>query len=127
MLITIKNAQAVGKEQVSVPSSRIKLQIAAILKENGFVSEVERKKKKNKKGTEHEYIDITLKYEEDYPGISGVNIVSKPSRHMYVKASEIKSVRSGYGIGVISTSKGLMSSKEARKNNLGGELMFEIW
>lgn len=127
MLITIKNAQAVGKEQVSVPFSTIKYKIAMVLKDAGFVSDVERKKKKNIKGTEHEFIDIVLKYADKFPGISGVQIVSKPSRHMYIKAEEIKPVRSGYGIAVISTSKGIMSSKEAKKNNLGGEIMFEIW
>lgn len=127
MLIRIKNAQAVGKEQVLIPFSRIKFKIAAILQENGFVKEIERKKKKIKNGNEHEYLDISLKYEDNLPGISGINIISKPSRHMYIKSSEIRPVRSGYGISIISTSKGVMSSKEARKSNLGGEVMFEIW
>ncbi len=127
MLIRIKNAQAVGKEQVSVPFSNTKLKITEILKSNGFVVDFEKRKKKEKK-SEFDYLSITLKYGEDkLPGIEGFKIISRPSRHMYVGAKEIKSVHSGYGIAVISTSKGLMSSKEARKQNLGGEILFEVW
>ena len=123
----VKNAQAVGKEQVSVPFSNIKFQIAKILKDNGFIDQVERRKKKGKK-TEFEYLSLALKYQEDKtPGISGFKIISRPSRHMYVGAGDIKSVRSGYGLGVISTSKGVMDSKEAKKQNLGGEMLFEVW
>lgn len=127
MLIRIKNAQAVGNEQVFVPFSNMKLKIAQILKDSGFVIDVERRKKKGKK-TEHEYLAITLKYdEENRPSIDGFKIISKPSRHMYTGAKEIKSVRSGYGVGIISTSKGIMNSKEAKKQNLGGEMLFEVW
>ena len=127
MLIRIKNAQAVGNEQVFVPFSNMKLKISQILKDSGFVADVERKKKKGKKA-ELEYIAITLKYdEENRPSISGFKIISKPSRHMYTGAKEIKSVRSGYGVGMISTSKGIMNSKEAKKQNLGGEMLFEVW
>jgi len=127
MLIRIKNAQAVGNEQVSVPFSNMKLRIAQILKEGGFVMDVERRKKKAKK-TEFEYLAITLKYgEENRPAISGFKIISKPSRHMYFGVKEIKPVRSGYGMGVISTPKGVMNSKEAKKQNLGGEMLFEVW
>ena len=75
-----------------------------------------------------EYLAISLKYGDDKePGISGFKIISRPSRHMYIRAEDIKLVRSGYGIAVISTSKGVMSSKEARKQNLGGEMLFEVW
>ena len=127
MLIQIQNAQRVNKNQVFVPSSKMKLKIAQILKESGFVGEVEKKKKKTKKA-EFEYIAISLKYNDDKePWISGFKIVSKPSRHMYIKAKDIKWVHSGYGLAVISTSKGVMSSKEARKQNLGGEILFEVW
>jgi len=127
MLIRIKNAQAVGNEQVSIPFSNMKLRIAQILKEGGFVMDVERKKKKGKKA-ELEYLAITLKYgEENRPSIGGFKIISKPSRHMYAGAKEIKPVRSGYGVGIISTSKGIMNSKEAKKQNLGGEMLFEVW
>lgn len=127
MLVQIKNAQAVGKEQVSVPFSNMKFKIAGILKDNGFVQDIERKKKKEKK-SEREYLSVTLKYDEDsQPAISGFKIISRPSRHLYTGVKDIKLIRSGYGIAVISTSKGVMSSKEARKQNLGGEILFEVW
>jgi len=127
MLIQIKNAQAVGKEQVLVPFSNIKFRIAQILKEGGFIQDIEKKKKKAKKA-ELDYISLSLRYGEDkMPGISGFRIISRPSRHMYVGAKEVKPVRSGFGIAVISTSKGVMSSKEAKKQGLGGEMLFEVW
>ncbi|MDP3697425.1 MAG: 30S ribosomal protein S8 [Candidatus Taylorbacteria bacterium] len=127
MLVQIKNAQAVGKEQVLFPFSNMNFKIAGILKDNGFVQDVERRKKKEKK-SEQEYLSVTLKYDEDgQPAISGFKVISRPSRHLYTGVKDIKSVRSGYGIAVISTSKGVMSSKEARKQNLGGEMLFEVW
>lgn len=127
MLIRINNAQAVGREQVFIPFSNIKSKIAQILKENGMISDTEKRNRKGKK-SELNYLLLTLKYGDDKkPGIRGFKIISRPSRHLYVKSGEIKSVRSGYGLGVISTSKGIMSSKDARKQNLGGELLFEVW
>ena len=127
MLTMIKNAQAVGKEQVSVPHSNVKFKIAQILKDGGFIQDVEKKKKKSK-NSEFDYLSITLKYDEDKkPVIGNFKLISKPSRHMYVGVKDIKLVHSGQGIAVISTSKGIMSSREARKNNLGGEMLFEVW
>ncbi len=128
MLIRINNAQMVKHEQVSMPFSKVKFAIANILKATGFISEVERKSKKvQKQKSEHEYLKLTLKYDDGQRAISGFKVISRPSRHMYVKASEIKPIRSGYGIAIISTPKGIMSSKDAKKNNLGGEMMFEVW
>ncbi|MEK7076395.1 MAG: 30S ribosomal protein S8 [Patescibacteria group bacterium] len=126
MLIRIKNAQAVKGEQVVMPFSKVKFKIASILKEAGYISEVERKNKKVKK-SEHEYLQLTLKYQDNQGVLSGVKIISRPSRRMYIKAEEIKSVRSGYGLAVISTSKGIMNSREARKLGLGGEIICEVW
>ena len=127
MLIRIKNAQAVGQEHVLVPFSKVKFKIAEILKDSGFIKDIEKKTKKGKK-SELDYLSIALKYGEDkLPGIKGLKIISRPSRHMYVGAKDIKMVRSGYGIAMISTSKGLMSSKDARKQGLGGEILFEVW
>jgi small subunit ribosomal protein S8 len=126
MLIRIKNAQLARHDQVSVPFSIMKFKIANILKDAGFISGIERKKKKTKK-TEHENLALTLKYIDDAGAINNIKIISRPSRRMYIKAKDIKQVRSGYGVAVISTPKGIMNSKEARKSNLGGELLFEIW
>ena len=126
MLVQIKNAQMVQKDQVLVPFSNVKFKIAQVLKEGGFVKEVERKKKKEGQG-EFEYLSIDLKYDGREGVINGFKIVSKPSRHMYGGVKELKPIRSGYGIAVVSTSKGIMSSKEARKLGVGGEILFEVW
>jgi small subunit ribosomal protein S8 len=126
MLVRIQNAQAARKEQVSVPFSKVKFRIATLLKEAGYLGGVERRKRKAVKA-ELEYIDMDLKYADEQGAISGIKIVSRPSRHLYTKASELRPVRSGYGSAVISTSKGVMTSQEAKKANLGGEILFEIW
>ncbi|MBI2062375.1 MAG: 30S ribosomal protein S8 [Candidatus Yanofskybacteria bacterium] len=131
MLIRIKNAQAVKGEQIVMPFSKVKFKIAGILKEAGYISEVERKKKPARPGKgekfEHEYLQLTLKYQDDQGALSGVKIISRPSRRMYIKSKDIKSVRSGHGLAIVSTSKGIMSSNEARKLGLGGEIICEVW
>ena len=126
MLTRIQNAQAARKEQVSVPFSKVKYRIATLLKEAGYFANVERRKRKDAK-TEFEYIDMDLKYADGQGAISGIRIISRPSRHIYTKASELRPVRSGYGSAIVSTSQGIMTSQAARKANLGGEIMFEIW
>lgn len=126
MLAAIMNAQAVNKESTTLPFSRMKFSVTNVLKANGYLAGVERKKRKTKK-SEHELMTIMLKYDEYGPAISGIKSISRPSRRMYIKSNQIKAVRSGHGISVISTSKGIMSSKDARKQNLGGEILFEIW
>lgn len=109
-----------------MPFSKVKQQIATILSENGYVSSVERRKRKTDK-SEHEWLDVVLKYNGDLGAISGLRLISRPSRRLYTSAKNIKPVRSGFGIAVVSTPKGIMSSKNARKENVGGELMFEVW
>ena len=125
MLIQIKNAQLSKKEQVSIPFSKMKMSIADILKSSGFVADVEKKSKKMK-NSEHDYIYITLKY-GDGTILNNVKIVSKPSRRMYMKASEIRPARSGYGLEILSTSRGIMTSENAKKEKLGGEILCEVW
>jgi len=126
MLTTIINAQAMNKEFVVLPFSKIKFDIANILKNCGYLSGIEKRKRKIKK-SEHDFLHIDLKYGDYGPAISGVKLISRPSRRMYVKADQIKPVRSGFGISIISTPKGVMSSKDARKQKLGGEILFEVW
>jgi len=126
MLVQITNAQAVNKESVTLPFSKMKFNVANVLKTSGYLAGVERKKRKTKK-SEQELIFAILKYDEHGPAISGIKLISRPSRRMYVKASQIKPVRSGHGMSVVSTPKGIMNSKEARKQKLGGEILFEIW
>ena len=127
MLIRIKNAQMSKSEQVSLPLSKMKFEIANILKEEGFLNNVEKRKKKGKKATEIDYLLLEVKYNDGQGALNGVKLISKPSRKIYIKSKDIKLIRSGFGISVLSTPKGMMSSKEARKENLGGELLFEVW
>ncbi len=122
MLNRIRNAQAVQKETVEVPFSNMNLEIAKILEKNDFVGKAEKKGKKAKK-----IIDIVLKYDGKAPAISGLKVISKPGQRIYVQSKNIKNVRGGYGISIVSTSKGLMVNKEARKQKVGGELICEIW
>jgi len=122
MLNIIRNAQMAGKPEVSVPFSGIKFNIAQILEKNKFIDKAEKKGKKNGK-----FMSIVLKYDNKAPVISGLKRVSKPGQRIYLSAKEIKSVRGGYGIAIISTPKGLMTNKEARKQKLGGEVICEVW
>lgn len=122
MLNQIRNAQAVSKISVDIPFSNLKCAIAEILEKEGFVSDIEKKGKKTKK-----ILKINLKYNERIPAISGLKRVSKPGQRIYFSADKVKRVRGGYGIQVVSTSKGLMTDKEARKQKLGGEIICEVW
>ena len=123
LLNRIRNAQAVLKETVDIPFSDFKYEIAKILEKQGFVKKIEKKGKKMKK-----IIEITLKYDNKAPAISGLKRVSKPGQRIYKSFKEIKSIKGGYGMAIISTSKGgLMTDREARKQKSGGEVICEIW
>ena len=122
MLNRIRNAQAVLHPTVEVPFSNLKYEIAKILEKQRFVKKVAKIGKKTKR-----IIEITLKYEDKTPVISGLKRISKPGQRIYKSFKEIKPVKGGYGIAIISTSKGLMTNKEARKQKLGGEVICEIW
>ncbi len=122
MLNQIRNALAVQKPEVLVPLSKIKYEVARILSAEQLVGEI----KKTVKG-KGKMLKIVLKYDQDIPAISGMRRISKPGQRIYAKTSEIKRVRGGYGISIVSTSKGLMTNKEARKQKLGGEIICEIW
>ena len=122
MLNRIKNAQMVQKPEVSVPFSNLKLGIAQILEKNKFIEKSENKGKKNKK-----FINITLKYDNKTPAISGFKRISRPGQRIYLSVRGIKTVKGGYGLSIISTSKGLMTNREARKQKLGGEIICEVW
>ena len=127
MLTRITNAQAVGHAKVTMPFSKVKLAIAQLLNQSGYLTGVERTKKTSGT-TELEMLELVLKYDEAKQGaISGVRLISKPSRHLYAGVRDIRPVRSGYGMSVMSTPKGIMSGVMARKEGVGGELLFEIW
>ncbi|MBI2054174.1 MAG: 30S ribosomal protein S8 [Candidatus Staskawiczbacteria bacterium] len=137
MLNRIRNASLLLKEDVLVPFSKIKYEIAVILAKEGFAGEVKKiikpqrqpvKSASAKTGKEkNKAIKITLKYENNAQVISGLKRVSKPGQRIYGKSPEIKRVKGGYGLSIISTSKGLMTSKEAKKNKIGGEILLEVW
>src|SRR3989344_825101 len=122
MLIRIKNAQAAKKPDVVFPHSKIKLEIAKTLEKEGYVGSVQKRNKKNLK-----LIEVGLIYESGEPKISGLKRISKPSRRVYRTSKEIFKVKNGMGLAVYSTSKGLLTNKEAAAKKIGGELMFEIW
>ena len=122
MLTSIRNALAVKKSTVSIPFSNLKYEILKILQKQGFITEIEKKGRLPKKT-----IEVILKYQEGEPAISGLKRISKSGQRIYKGFKEIKIVRSGFGISIISTSKGLMTDKEARKQKLGGEVICEIW
>ena len=119
----IKNAGAVKKASVSVPFSNFKLSIAEKLKEAGFVKAVEKKGKKIKKT-----LDITLKYNDDGKAfIQGVKRISKPGRRIYRGFEDIIPVKYGFGALILSTPQGIKTDKEAKKEKVGGEALFQIW
>ena len=122
----IKNAQAAGRDRLVVPFSKMRWEVAQVLQEAGFVEELDKKKKKARK-VEHNWIELKLDTNNGRLPITGVRILSKPSRRWYVKSSELRPVVSGFGIAILSTPRGIMTGKEARKQNLGGELIAEVW
>lgn len=123
MLTIIRNACLVQKPKVSVPYSKIKFGIALILKKEGYVRDVIKKRKGFKK-----IIEIFLKYDENgFSAIRGLKRISKPGRRVYLEKKKIFPVKKGYGFSIVSTSKGLLTDKEARKKGVGGEIIAEIW
>jgi len=122
LLTRLKNAQGARKESVKLPFSALNFSIAGILEKHGYVAEVAKKGRMPKR-----VIEIKLKYEDGQGVISGVRFISKPARHLYTGYRDLKPVKQNYGLGVISTPKGVMTTGEAKKQKLGGELLFEIW
>jgi small subunit ribosomal protein S8 len=122
MLTRIRNAIMASHESVLVPSSKIKLSIVKILKEEGFIDRFE-----VLKGKPQPMIKIHLRYTDDQPAISGLERVSKPSLRVYVERHEVPRVYGGLGIAIISTSKGVMTGQEAWRQRLGGEILCNVW
>lgn len=123
MLTSIRNAQAVGKQTVSVPYSKIKMEIAKVLAKEKFIKEADHKGKKVKKT-----IDIVLAYDDlNRPAITSIKRVSKPSRRVYSPSSKIKKIKQGFGFQILSTPKGIITGKEAIKEKVGGEIICEIY
>lgn len=125
MLTRIRNANMVSLTEVDMPSSGLKAELAKLLKSEGYIEDyavVE------KEGSSFKTLKITLKYDEkSKPVISNLKRVSRPGLRNYCKAKNIPQVLGGMGIAVISTSKGLLTDRKARKENVGGEILCYVW
>jgi small subunit ribosomal protein S8 len=123
MLTRIRNALRASQETVDIPSSRVKMNIAKVMKTEGYVKNV-----KIVSDGRHRLIRIFLKYDEGgVPVIDGVKRVSKPSCRVYSGYDDIPAVLNGYGVSIVSTSKGIMADSEARKLRVGGEILCSVW
>ena len=123
MLTRIRNANQMRYKEVEVPASKMKLEIARILKEEGFVVDF-----KVKKNNVQNVIVLGLKYSETKERvISGLKRISKPGLRVYAQAEEVPTVLNGLGIAIVSTSKGVMTGKDAKKQTLGGEVLAYVW
>lgn len=122
MIIIMKNGSLAGLESVSFPYSKMKNAIGECLKKAGYVSEVSKKVKKGQP-----VLEVKLIYTDKKPKITEVERISKQSRRVYFSMKDIHSVRNGSGLLVLSTPKGILSGKEARKEQVGGEALFRVW
>ncbi len=122
MLTRIRNAQAVKLEEVFVPFSKIKKRMAEILKTEGYLADFE-----EQEGQRGAKLRLVLKYEGGEGLFTALERISKPGRRVYSRASDLPRVLQGLGISIISTSKGLMTDREAKKLKLGGEVICKIW
>lgn len=123
MLISIKNGGNAGKRSVSLPYSKMNHAIADCLQKHGYISNVSKKTEKEDKDT----LQIDLNYEETSPKVTHVERISKPSRRMYIKSKDIRPIRNGFGLMILSTPKGILEGMEAKKQLVGGEMLFKIW
>lgn len=122
MIIMLKNASLAGKASVVLPYSKMKNAIAECLKKEGFLLNVSKKTRKNLP-----MLELDLVYIDKIPKIKEVERISKQSRRVYFKMNDIHSVKNGVGLLVLSTPKGILGGKEARKEQVGGEALFRIW
>ncbi len=123
MLTRIRNAIAANHSRVDIPGSKLKMEVARILKEEGYINNYVTK------GESLKYvIRVFLRYDaKGTSSITHLSRVSRPGRRVFVGATEIPNVLGGYGVNIVSTSKGLMSGKNARKENMGGEILAQIY
>ena len=123
LLIRLKNGSQRRHETITVPASKLKRSILQILKNEGYVEAVEDATQEG-----HPILKVQLRYvEEGQPMITGLQRVSKPGRRVYVGSKDIERVRNGIGMSMLSTSKGIMTDQESRRNKLGGEVLCSVW
>ncbi|MDH4302590.1 MAG: 30S ribosomal protein S8 [Nitrospira sp.] len=123
LLVRLKNGAQRRFETVTVPTSKLKRAILEILQREGYVEGIE-------DGTEggHPVLQVRLRYVgEGQPMITGLERISKPGRRVYVGSQDIRKVRNGIGVSILSTSKGIMTDQESRKSHLGGEVLCSVW
>jgi len=123
MFTRIRNGSKANFEKVDVPSSKLKREVAKILKEEGFIKNF----KVVTEDDSNEVIRIFLKYDQNRKGIIHIKRISKPGRRVYVGSEQIPSVMSGLGVSILSTPKGILADKSARKANVGGEVLCSVW
>jgi small subunit ribosomal protein S8 len=123
MFSRIRNAQMRSLHSVEIPSSNFRKNILAILKDEGFINDFFIGKTENNKTS----LKVTLKYYEGAPVIKEIKRISKPGRRVYSRATSIPRVMNGLGLAILSTPKGVMSDAEARKNNIGGEIICRVF
>ena len=123
MLTRIRNAVLIKAEKVDIPASRMKLEIAKLLKEEGFIRayKILRDKKQG-------ILRITLKYTgDDQPVINGLKRISSPGRRVYVGSKDVPTVMAGVGVSILTTSRGILTDKACRRENVGGEILCQVW
>ena len=122
MIIRIKNALLAGQKQVSIPHSKMKQAIGSLLAEHGYVESIEVVDQ-----VPQSLLMVKLKYVGKTPAITNVRRMSKPGCRSYASSKDLPRALGGYGLTIISTSKGIMTDKQARKQNIGGEVLCQIW
>ncbi len=123
MLTRIRNALQAAHEMVNIPSSTLKINLANVLKSEGYIKNL-----RIISDGQHRYIRVFLKFDKNgIPVIEGLKRISKPSCRVYAGYNEIPEVLNGYGVNIVSTSKGIMTDREARKQKVGGEILCAVW
>ena len=122
MIIQLKNGSVVRRESISVPYSNLKNAVALALLKTGYVSSVVRRARKVGSA-----LEITLRYDDGQSKIKDVLRISKPSKRVYMGVKDLRSVKSGHGALILSTPKGILTEKEAKRELVGGEALFKIW
>ncbi len=122
MLTRIRNANQMKKETVTMPASKLKQQVLDLLRAEGYITNVSLVK-----GERFNDLKVTLKYNQNERVIRGLKRISKPGLRVYAQSQEIPKVLNGLGIAILSTSKGLMTDRQARRENVGGEILAYVW
>lgn len=122
LITRIRNAVTVGKNEILVPTSKLKVNVVEVLTKNGYLASYD-----VVEGTPRGMLHVVVNEPGSVAKINEITKVSKPGRRIYAGADDLKAIKSGRGMEIISTSKGLMTAKEAKKNRLGGEILVRVW